>query len=100
MKEYTLFSTLALGAAVGLDFLLRTRVTLSRAYWIFMAVMAAAECAVNGYLTSRPVFLYGEEFISGIRFGTIPLEDFIFGSAFITLVVVLWEFCDIITSRR
>lgn len=100
MKEYTLFSTLALGAVFGLDFLLRTRITVTRPYWIFMGLMTAGEAAVNSYLTSRPVFLYGEKFISGLRFGTIPVEDFIFGWAFLTLVVVLWEFCDIILSRR
>jgi len=46
---------------------------------------------VNGYLTSRPVFLYGERFVSGLRIGTIPIEDFIFAFAFISLVIILWE---------
>jgi len=61
-------------------------------YWIFMGVMTLCELAVNGFLTSRPVFLYGERYISGLRLGTIPIEDMIYGFAFISLVIVIWEF--------
>lgn len=92
MKEYTVLSLLAVAARFVLDRLLGTGVTRKKAFWVFAGIMVFAETVVNGYLTSRPVFLYGERFISGLRVGTIPVEDFIFGFSFMTVVVILWEF--------
>jgi len=92
MKEYTVFSSAAAVFGFLLDQLLGTKVFKTKPFWIFMAIMTFSEMVVNGYLTSRPVFLYGERFISGLKLGTIPIEDFIFGFAFIALVIILWEF--------
>ncbi len=46
----------------------------------------------NGYLTWRPIVIYGQEHFLGVRLGTIPLEDFVYGFALIGLSVVLWEY--------
>lgn len=91
MKEYTVFSGAAVAAVFILDLMLGTGVRKSRAFWVFMLIMGFAEMAVNGFLTSRPVFLYGKSFISGLKILTIPIEDFIYGFAFVMLVIVLWE---------
>jgi lycopene cyclase domain-containing protein len=79
------------GAAYFLDRILGTRVMAGRVYWIFMAIMMSCEMIVNGFLSARPVFLYNPAHLSGLYLGTIPMEDFFFGFAFITVVVVLWE---------
>ncbi len=92
MKEYTVFSSAAVLAIFILDGILGTGLRKSQAFWVFMLIMALAELAVNGFLTSRPVFLYGRPFISGLKIFTIPIEDFIYGFAFVMLVIVLWEF--------
>lgn len=91
MKEYTVFSMAGVGAAFFLDRILGTQVTARRAYWIFMVIMMSGEMIVNGFLSARPVFLYNRSHLSGLYLGTIPVEDFFFGFAFITVVVVLWE---------
>jgi lycopene cyclase domain-containing protein len=46
----------------------------------------------NGYLTWRPVVLYGEAYQLGLRIYTIPIEDFGYGYALILLCRILYEF--------
>jgi lycopene cyclase domain-containing protein len=92
MKEYSIAAVIASLMALGLDRLLGTRLSSSRAFWIFWAVMAGLITVVNGYLTWRPIVLYGEEFFLGIRVFTIPVEDYLFGFALITMNLVIWEY--------
>ncbi len=46
----------------------------------------------NGYLTGRPVVLYEEAFLTGLRIFRIPVEDFIFGLAHLLAVLGTYEF--------
>jgi lycopene cyclase domain-containing protein len=91
MKEYTVLACLSVLAAVVLDHRTGIRVTRSRDFWIFMAIMMIFKCLVNGYLTGRPVVLYGDPFFLGSRLGSIPLEDFLYGFGLITFSIVCWE---------
>jgi lycopene cyclase domain-containing protein len=48
----------------------------------------------DGWLTklSAPIVIYNEAHTSGIRFPwDIPVEDFLFGWALVTGVLLLWE---------
>jgi len=36
--------------------------------------------------------MYNPQFFMGIRIGTIPLEDFLFGFSMVTLSIVCWEY--------
>ena len=92
MKEYTI---LALGSAIivtVLDFILGTKVTVKKAFWIALGIMFFFKLPTNGYLTWRPIVLYEPDFFLNIRLGTIPLEDFFYGYGLITLTLVLWEY--------
>ena len=92
MKEYTLLAVLSVLLAVTLDFVLRTKLVLNKKFWIFWAVMFVLIFVINGYLTWRPIVIYGESFYLGIRLFTIPIEDFLFGFSLITSNIVLWEY--------
>ena len=92
MKEYTLLATISVLLVIALDLILKTRLFRNKKFWVFWAVMFVLILIVNGYLTWRPVVLYGEGFYSGIRLFTIPVEDFLFGFSLITANIVLWEF--------
>ncbi len=95
IPSYTLFGLLSVLVVVILDLVLKTYVLKDLKFLIFIAVMMFAELIVNGYLTSRPVFLYGSDAISGFRIGTIPIEDFFMGFSFITFVVILWVYSKV-----
>lgn len=88
---YTLLSLCAALIAIIVDqWLLRTQLLQQAAYLFFLGIVFMFKFFVNGYLTKHIVF-YSPHVILGIRIGTIPLEDFIYGFALITLCVSLWE---------
>lgn len=92
VKEYTILAACGALLSVGLDLILKTQLIRTKAFWIFWAVMAVLTTIINGYLTGRPIVMYGEEFFLNIRFITIPLEDYLFGFSLLTSNIVLWEY--------
>jgi lycopene cyclase domain-containing protein len=73
---------------------LRTGLLRRPAYWISMLIVIGFQILVDGWLTklSAPIVVYEERHTSGIRFPwDIPVEDFLFGWAMVTAVLLLWE---------
>jgi lycopene cyclase domain-containing protein len=95
MAEYTVIAVLATGAVVAAELLWwRTGLFRRRSYWLTMAICFAFMIPVNGWLTklSAPIVLYSSDDRTGWRFPwDIPVEDFVFGFALLTLVLLLWE---------
>jgi lycopene cyclase domain-containing protein len=85
-------ATLAVGV---LEFtVLRTGLFRRPAYWLSMLIVIGFQILVDGWLTklSAPVVVYDNRQTSGIRFPLdIPIEDFFFGFALVTAVLLLWE---------
>lgn len=92
MKEYTILAAASALAALALDYVLKTGLVRQKRFWVFWVVMAALKTVANGYLTWRPIVLYGEAFFLGVRLITIPIEDYFYGFGLITMNVVLWEY--------
>ena len=92
---YTLPAVLAVIAVCTLEFgVLRTGLFRRPAYWISMVIVFAFQILVDGWLTklSSPIVIYDDRHTSGIRFPfDIPIEDFLFGFALVTAVLLLWE---------
>lgn len=83
-------------AAMALAFVwlkLRMRF-LSRFYFAF-GVLLIPFFIVNGFLTGmftdEPVVWYSDEQILGIRIGTVPVEDFVFGMLLLLIPITIWE---------
>jgi lycopene cyclase domain-containing protein len=93
--EYTVLALVAAAAVVGVEVLwLRTGLLRRPAYALTMMIMFVGQVVVDGWLTklSAPIVLYDEERTTGVRFPwDIPIEDFLFGFALLTLVLLLWE---------
>ncbi|MFC1699755.1 lycopene cyclase domain-containing protein [Candidatus Omnitrophota bacterium] len=92
MKEYTL---LAVGSVV-ITLLLERRSKLKLLqrfeYYVFLLIILWFKLLVNGFLTGNRVVLYNPRFFLGLRIGSIPLEDFLFGFSMVTLSVIFWEY--------
>lgn len=72
---------------------LRTGLFRKPAYWISMGIVFGFQILVDGWLTklSAPIVIYNEEHTSGLRSPwDIPVEDFLFGWALVTAVLLLW----------
>jgi lycopene cyclase domain-containing protein len=93
--EYTIAVIVASVAVVGLELLvLRTGLFREVRYWVTMAIVLGFQVPVDGWLTHRaaPVVSYSDAATSGIRFpADIPIEDFAFGFALVTLTLLLWR---------
>jgi lycopene cyclase domain-containing protein len=73
---------------------LHTRLFRRPAYWLSMVIVVGFQILTDGWLTklSAPVVIYDNRQTSGIRFPwDIPVEDFLFGFALVTAVLLLWE---------
>jgi lycopene cyclase domain-containing protein len=95
VAEYTIAALVAAVAVVVLELAwLRTGLFRDRAYWIAMGIVFFFQVLVDGWLTklSAPIVLYEPEELTGVRFPwDVPVEDYLFGFALVTLVMLLWE---------
>ncbi len=101
---YTLPAVLAVVAVCVLELaVLRTGLFRRPAYWISMVIVLGFQIPVDGWLTklSAPIVLYDDEHFSGVRFPfDIPVEDFLFGFALVTAVLLGWERARIRAGER
>jgi lycopene cyclase domain-containing protein len=92
---YTLPAVLAVIVVCALEFgVLHTGLFRRAAYWISMVIVFGFQILVDGWLTklSAPIVIYNDRHTSGIRLPwDIPVEDFLFGFAMVTAVLLLWE---------
>ncbi len=92
---YTAPAVLAVLAVCTLELLvLRTGLFRRPAYWLSMLIVVGFQILVDGWLTklSAPIVVYDDRQITGVRFPfDIPVEDFLFGFALVTAVLLLWE---------
>jgi lycopene cyclase domain-containing protein len=92
---YSLPAIVAVVAVFALEFaVLHTGLFRRPAYWISMAIVVGFQIPTDGWLTklSSPIVIYDERHTSGLRFPfDIPVEDFLFGFALVTAVLLLWE---------
>lgn len=72
----------------------------SRIYWIWIGLMYLPFLVVNYFLTSLPIVTYSPQAILGIRFTTIPLEDFFYSFAMLSSYLIVYNFFETIWQRR
>ncbi len=95
MGAYTAAAIVAVVAVVAVELCWwRTGLFERRAYWITMAIVLGFQVLVDGWLTKRsaPIVRYDDAATTGWRFPfDIPIEDFLFGFALVTLVLLRWD---------
>ena len=95
IPEYTVMTVAGIVLVIVLEgVVFRSGIFRRAQYWIALAICLAFQCLVDGWLTklSAPIVVYNPDMFSGIRFPfDIPIEDFGFGFAMITAVLMLWQ---------
>jgi lycopene cyclase domain-containing protein len=93
-----IYPTLAVLAACGVVAAelvgFRSGVMRQSSFWIAMAIVFGFMLPVDGWLTklSAPIVIYRTADTSGIRpVWDIPLEEFLYAFALVTLVVLSWD---------
>jgi lycopene cyclase domain-containing protein len=62
----------------------------SKLYWIFIFITYIPFIIVNYILTSFPIVIYNPQAIWGIRFLTIPVEDFFYSYSLLSLYLFIY----------
>lgn len=92
---YTLPAVIAvLTVCLAETTVLRTGLFRRPAYWLSMVIVLGFQIPVDGWLTKldAPIVIYNDQHISGVRFPLdIPIEDFLYGFALVTAVLLAWE---------
>jgi lycopene cyclase domain-containing protein len=92
MKEYTLFSAISVFLTFILDKIAKTGIFKRTEFYIFLPVIFFFKLLVNGFLTGKEIVIYNPDFFLGLRIGSIPVEDFLFGFSMVTITLIFWEF--------
>jgi len=90
-KEYTGLVSIFLSLGLFLDNVFNTDLVFQKRFYLYMAFIIFFTLIFNGYLTWRPVVLYGESYQLGFRVFTIPIEDFGYGISFLFMCTILYE---------
>lgn len=95
MPEYTVAALTAVVLVLALELLvLRTGLLGELQYWLAIAIVTGFQVPVDGWLTklNAPIVLYDDRETLGVRFPwDIPVEDFAFGFAMVTLALLVWR---------
>ena len=93
--EYTWASVVGVVVVVLVELLwLRTGIFRKATYWIAYGIIVFFQVIVDGWLTklSAPIVQYNPDEFTGWRAPwDVPIEDYLFGFALITLTMLLWE---------
>lgn len=92
MKEYTIISISSVFIAVLLNKLLKAGLFKKIEYYVYLIFIMIGELIVNGLITGEGIVKYNSEFFIGMRIGSIPVEDFLFGFSMVTVTIIFWEF--------
>lgn len=80
-----------LASALTSILLIVSKLYVLRQFWLFQAFHLALFALSNTFLTALPVISYGKDSIIGQRIGTIPVEDFFFSYALISLTLIIYN---------
>lgn len=90
-KQYTGLVLFCFGLVGLMDTLLGVDLLLRLKTYLYLAIVSGLILVFNGYLTARPVVLYGEVYQVSYRILTIPVEDFGYGFTLMLFNVMLYE---------
>ncbi len=92
--EYTWAAVAGVVAVVLVELLwLRTGVFRTATFWIAYGIIVFFQVLVDGWLTklSSPIVLYNPDKFTGWRAPfDVPVEDYLFGFALVTLTILVW----------
>ena len=99
-KQYTGLVLFCFGLVGLMDTLLGVDLLLRPKTYLYLVVVSSLILVFNGYLTGRPVVLYGEAYQVGYRILTIPVEDFGYGFTLMLFNVMLYEKLRIVRYEK
>ncbi len=88
-KAYTMLVLFSAALFFGLQAWLFPQLPGSQGFWVYIGISMAAFLIFNGLYTWLPTIHYQRRSISGLRVGTIPIEDFIYNFSMLGLALLV-----------
>lgn len=88
---YTFTVWLSLVIAFLTTAILNLLIIWQKTFWLYLLVSFAGFLLLNSILTSLPIVWYSPEVISNWRFGSIPVEDFVYNASLLILSLIVWQ---------
>ncbi len=89
--NYTALAGVGIIAALLVDLtVLRTRLVLTKIFWLSYAIIVAFQLLVNGVLTGLSIVRYNPAAILGVRLAYAPVEDIAFGFSMSLFTLAWW----------
>lgn len=76
-------------AIITFGYLWFSPIITTRAFWYWNITILTLCLVCNSFLTGLPVVIYNESFMSGVRLGTIPVEDFLYNFSLLNLFLLV-----------
>ncbi len=89
-RGYTRLAMGAAGAFMLVSAVLAPGLIFSHTFWLFMLFSFLAFAVVNGIYCSLPTIRYSPTATTGIRIGTIPVEDFVYNLSYLGLTLAVY----------
>ena len=99
-KTYSATVLIMTGALFTSAFLCFRSVFSSGLYWAYIIVCTILFAIFNQVLTSLPVVTYSSQAITGIRLGTIPIEDFLYNYSLLSFYLIIYLFAEEKWARK
>jgi lycopene cyclase domain-containing protein len=74
---------------ITLAALYRSSLIMQRSFWAWNGAILLLCLIFNTMLTALPVVIYDEQFMTGIRLGTIPIEDLLYNFSLLNLTALV-----------
>jgi lycopene cyclase domain-containing protein len=89
-KNYTFMAVFSSGIVLLVMSHFYSRIMMRLAFWAYLLSGFLLFILFNYFLTSLPVVIYSPSAVTGIRFLTIPLEDFVYNFTMLSLYLALY----------
>ncbi|MEI6326853.1 MAG: lycopene cyclase domain-containing protein [Candidatus Roizmanbacteria bacterium] len=90
-KYYTASVFMMMFVTVLIDMYFKSKLFIRSYFLWYLCIINAFTFVFNLYLTARPIVIYNLGYKSGMMVYSIPIEDFVFGIALISLTILIYE---------
>lgn len=91
MKEYLIINLILTIVMYLLDRVFNTGLFNNKKFWYFHLIIIILTTLVDNYSSGRPIVLFNENFITGVRIIHVPMENYLFGFNLLTFNLILYE---------
>lgn len=97
MTKYLTIGLSLIAVSILIKLRLRTQWPSKKLLLLLFLSLFVSTIIFDNYLTGLPIVMYNDSLISGVKLGTIPIEDF---SYIVALVIIIPSFYEYFNEKK